>query len=577
MPRFSALYLLLVLCLGGAASTAQTVKLNGADRPDLQKLCNDHQQTVRCQELVNEFFVLKQLLNQPPTATLDNPVSDTVAFISRIASRAIVKRAEVGLQTIAVNAAINQLGGSPTAAGSTNLVSKPTVTDFISAAAESGAFTDTISGTTMTIQANALGLSKYFANQPIFQRVNQGYADFLQPLSFTITLNVAQTGSSKAAATAGSATSSTPASITSILLPTNNASFSSFGVNYSIYRRYSPQSQRFLDDWKSAVNDKQKDLDNAGKQIATAVSNLFHDTIDNISKQSSVVSAFSQWHTAGIAAEQQGENSFDAFVRAFASYDDAFSDAVLDSSPDAPKNVLALSQALAVFNQVVYSVVNKARGTPLANLSYLYSSPPDKPATHDGTVAVSWLFRGGKVVTDPVTHKPMIDPVTHKKKKDDTKTFLSGAQLTANFTTSIYATVPTGAAYGRLRDLQISGEFDKPFGGTVADPRGTWSIAGYGQYQYDPTVLKITAGNLVPGTNIALPGDAQVLLGTAGWLGVVQGKVVINLKKGLTLPVALKWSNKTDLLKGNDVRGQFGLSYDLSALSKLVSGGSSNQ
>src|SRR5207302_7765954 len=124
---------------------------------------------------------------------------------------------------------------------------------------------------------------------------------------------------------------------------------------------------------------------------------------------------------------------------------------------------------------------------------------------------------------------------------------------------------------------QISGEFDKPFGGTVADPRGTWSIAGYGQYQYDPTVLKITAGNLVPGTNIALPGDAEVLLGTAGWLGVVQGKVVINLKKGLTLPVALKWSNKTDLLKGNDVRGQFGLSYDLSALSKLISGNSSSQ
>lgn len=571
MPRlFSVLSpsLLVLLSLMPAPSTAQTVKLNGQDRADLQKLCNDHQETLRCQELVNEFFLFKQLSNPAPSSTLDNPVGDTVAFTSRITFKAILMRAEVGLQTIAVNAAINQIGGAPSANGSTNLVSKPTVTDFISAASESGAFTDTINGTTMTIQANALGLTKYFANLPVFQRVDQGYADALQPLSFTVTLNVAQTGSSGATATAGAANPSTPASITSILLPTNNASFSSFGVNYSIYRSYNPQSKKFLDDWNKAVADKQSDIDSASKQIATVVSNLFHDTADDISKQPDVVSALSQWHDAGSAAEKQDEGAFGAFVAAFAKYDDAFSDAVLKSSPDAPKNVLALSQALAAFNQVVYSVVNKARGTPLATISYLYSAPPNKPATDDGTVALSWLFRGGKVV---------IDPVTHTKKKDDTKTFLSGAQLTANFTTSIYATVPAGAAYGRLRDLQISGEFDKPFGGTVAEPRGTWSVAGYGQYQYDPTVLNITAGNLVPGTNIALPGDAQVLLGTAGWLGVVQGKVVINLKKGLTLPVALKWSNKTDLLKGSDVRGQFGLSYDLSALSKLVSGGSSNQ
>ena len=60
---------------------------------------------------------------------------------------------------------VTQVGGAPTASGSTNLVSKPTTTDFISLASESGAFTDTVNGTTTTIQANALGLTKYFANQ----------------------------------------------------------------------------------------------------------------------------------------------------------------------------------------------------------------------------------------------------------------------------------------------------------------------------------------------------------------------------------------------------------------------------
>ncbi len=77
------------------------------------------------------------------------------------------------------------------------------------------------------------------------------------------------------------------------------------------------------------------------------------------------------------------------------------------------------------------------------------------------------------------------------------------------------------------------------------------SVAGYGQYQYDPTVLNVTSGNLVPGTNITLPKNAQVLLGTAGWLGIVQGKLVINLTKGLNVPVAIKWSNKTDFVSGD--------------------------
>jgi hypothetical protein len=546
------------------------------DATDAEKtVCREHKQSlVRCKLLALEFDRTHGLQRDNPIAlNLDTPFSQTDDFAAKIAPKAVLKVLEsdlakqAGRQILSIAAANTQVGGASTANGSTNLVSKPTVTDFISTAAESGAFTDSINGTTMTVQANALGLIKYFSNLPVFQKVDQGYADALQPLSFTVTLNVAQTGSSGATATSGSANPSTPASITSILLPTNNASFSSFGVNYSVYRPYSPQDEKFLTSWNTALKSKQAAIQDAGKAIATVVYKLFPQSVfENIQQQmedsnSPSGAPLTEWHNAGKTAEQAG--NFDAFVAAYAAYEDKYADAIM-KSPDAPKNLVALSQAIDAFNQVVYSVLNDARGTPLATLSYLYSAPPDKPATHDGTVAFSWLFHGGKVV---------IDPVTHKKKKDDTKTFLSGAQLTGNFTASVYASLPSGAVYGRLRDFQASAEFDKPFGGTLAEPRGTWSLAGYGQYQYDPTVLNITAGNLVPGTNISLPGDAQVLLGTAGWLGVAQGKVVINLKKGLNIPVAVKWSNKTDLLKGSDVRGQVGLSYDLSALSKLISGG----
>jgi hypothetical protein len=539
-------------CSFSSACMAQVVTVT----PEQQRVCDRHHETLSCPQLVKEFATDRELLGANPSSQIDTPFNFTDAFSHKIAGRALLKQAEIefrtraseaaqtALQTISTSAATNQNGGSPTASGSTNLVSKPTTTDFISMAAESGAFTDTINGTTMTLQANALGLTKYFANQPVFQRWESRYADTIQPLTFTATLNVAQTGSSTVPTT-GSANATTPVSIGSILVPTNNASFSSFGVNYALYRPYNPQDKKFRQAWEDALTSNQKALDDATSVIQQRTESLIPNIL---SSTQNTAAELAEWHKAGAEAERAQD--FEKFVSAYAKFDNAFADAMLSSAPDAAKNLLDLGKDIDAYNQLVYTVLNKARGTPLATLSYLYSNPQDKPATHSFTAALSYLFKGD----DPKKRTPLM-----------------GAQLTANFTAEIYASVPAGAQYGRLRDFQLSGEFDKPFGGTPDEPRATWSLAGYGQYQYDPTVLNITAGNLVPGTNIPLPGDAQVLLGTAGWLGVAQGKLTINLKKGLTIPVAVKWSNKTDLLKGDDVRGQVGLSYDLSALGKLIS------
>lgn len=535
--------LLLVSSFCLASSSAQSVT------PAQQTVCDHHGEGARCQQLVLEFYVAHGLLTAAPTSVpLDMPTTDTVAFADRIAPKALQlqlttelraetkQAAQAALQTISTTAAVSQVGGSPSTTGSTNLVNKPTMTDFISMAAEAGAFTDTLNGSAVTLQANALGLTKYMANQPVFERWNSQLADRVQPLNVTASFNLTQ-NSSSSISTFGSANSLTPSSIAAVMLPSNNASLESFGVNYSVYRPYNPQDKNFLANWTKAVAANKAALASTGEAIAKAMNALFtpaviKEIIANLS------TPLSEWHNAGAAAERSG--NFDAFVSAYAVYDDAFGNYIL-SRPDAPKNVLALSQALDAFNAATYTVLSQARGTPLASIRYLYSTPAQKPSTHDFTIALAELFH-------------------------------SGAQLTGNFTASVYATLPSGAKYRRFRDVQLSTEFDRPFGGTAVDPRGVFSLAGYGQYQYDPTVLNITQGNIVPGTNIALPVNAQVLLGTAGWLGIVQGKLVFNLKKGLSIPVAIKWSNKTDLVSKSDVRGQLGISYDLSALSKLVSG-----
>jgi hypothetical protein len=126
--------------------------------------------------------------------------------------------------------------------------------------------------------------------------------------------------------------------------------------------------------------------------------------------------------------------------------------------------------------------------------------------------------------------------------------------------------LPAGAKYGRVRDFQFAAQFDRPLGNINTHP-AVLTLAGYVQYQLDPSVINIGPGNLVPGTTITLPQDAQVLLGKKGTMGIVQAKVTLKMKNsGLKIPIAVRWANRTDLLNATDVRGHIGLTYDLDAL-----------
>ncbi|HEY6252510.1 MAG TPA: hypothetical protein VI685_21350, partial [Candidatus Angelobacter sp.] len=157
--------------LGILIATAVSFSLSAqAVTPSQQSSCDRHHQSDRCQQLVNEFYFAHGLIAEHPVP-LDQPWGDTTALSNKMAPRALQlqlstdlkaqadKAAQRALQTISTSAAVNQTGASPSGSGSTNLVTKPTTTDFLSIAAESGAFTDTLNGNTLTLQANGLGLT----------------------------------------------------------------------------------------------------------------------------------------------------------------------------------------------------------------------------------------------------------------------------------------------------------------------------------------------------------------------------------------------------------------------------------
>ena len=61
----------------------------------------------------------------------------------------------------------------------------------------------------------------------------------------------------------------------------------------------------------------------------------------------------------------------------------------------------------------------------------------------------------------------------------------------------------------------------------------------------------------------------MILKGTKGNVGIAQAKLTIPFKdSGVSFPMAITWSNRTELLHipGNDVRGHFGLLFDMDKL-----------
>jgi hypothetical protein len=542
-----------------AASLTQTPLVAQAP-PKGADLCakKTHVSISYCKILSNEFYVNQRFKSHTygPAEVLNNPLTQPILFVSANFKTSYLKVVQSAVKTqiqadanslaqaISSKADVSQPGAGATSAGTTSLVSKPTTTDLISLASESGAFTDTVNGTTLTAQVNVNGLRRYISNQN-FSTLDPHVVDVLQHLTIAATFNVAQSGSNNASSS-GAATSSTPSSILNVVLPSNNLTFTSVGANWEIYRPYTPTSKGFNQAWMKAI---QTYLTSNKVDLLASFTSDFN-RIDppavDLGVDPDIVAARVIWNQAAIDNETSG--NFSKFLDAYEVFVAAVVKKVSANDSTFDQDIVDVYKDIGDIQSVRNTILDNARGS-LATLSYTYSTPPGKPATHDATAVVAYVW----------------------SQKD------AGAQLTANFGGSWFATVPPGAAYGRLKDYQFSGEFDQPLpphkgpaNASTQLPKATLSLAGYGQYQYAANVLNVTVTNLAPGTNISVPANSQIFTSTPGWLGVAQTKLTFNIGKGASIPIAVKWSNKTDLLNTGDWTGQFGFSYDLSALSSIL-------
>jgi len=470
-------------------------------------------------------------------------------FASLVASKVAIENAvsslpqqpDAGvLSGVNQNRPDQQLSPNSSASGSTSLVEKAGGPAILGFALESGALTRSVNGNTATLTGDADGLLRALTGRQVlcFDCGEALGTPILRDISLSASFLIDQQSTASAAVT-GAANSSTPSSISSILIPKSVGKFSSFTSRYQIWNPYDPRSPKFLSAWNFAVQNAHDKIESASKAFQQDLQKLLVKSPLSIDDKLQTMLA----NYAKIFFDDADAGDLSKFRQDFLDLYNGTLDAWKRDDPEFNQKVAGLNVSLAQYRSLWKQILDQAKGQPLFTVEYSFNRPVSQPETHDFRLVYGYTPSTGVGL------------------------------LSVNAAISIYgSSIPSGAKYGRLRDGQVSAEYDRPITLSGDSNRATVSLAGYWQYQPNPSVLNISSSNLAPGTNIELPQNAQVLLGTAGSLWVAQLKVTVNGKSGIKIPVAVKWSNKTDLLSGNKFGAQVGISYDFSSLSSLFGG-----
>jgi hypothetical protein len=468
-----------------------------------------------------------QLLVTSDLTRLVKPVTVTDAIadaLSEFAAAGAFNKAVDDLETSRLDV---QAGGTSGTSGSTDLVSRSGLTTLISAAYQIGAFTQTTSGNTATFHVNAGGFLKAVGHESVVSpTANATKGLSWNNLDGSVSVDMMNQSAGTTVPVSGSATGNQTLP-SSLVLPSQGSTVSAVSVRYAIAAPFDPRSSKFLTAWNSAFESSRAQIQTAGGSLDAAAEQLagdFNTLPASVSQPYRLAFDADAKAGDGVKLENDFETYFEKAVAFAQSKDPNFQD-----------KLSAVNIALASFVEVNGQVLETARGVAFT-LEGDYNHPAQQPETY--TIKGIYAHSAG------------------------------AALFTVNGSVTSYGTMPAGANYKRLRDGQVSMQFDTPLG----DPKksiATLTGAFYMQYQTDPSVLNITAGNLVPGTTITLPSNAQALLGPSGLIVIGQGKLTINTKSGIKIPLAVEYSNKTDLLNATDVRGNFGVSYDFSSFSSL--------
>jgi hypothetical protein len=500
---------------------------------------------------------------------LFNPTTLQISFAHYVVSRTDGSGVLSFLATAAESRIDTQNGVSSSGAGTTSVVERSGISDVLGVALEEGAVTQTISGTNLTLQGNALSLYRFLNRDEVFQYCPEGNANcrgefqaILNKISGSATLGLSNASTQTATGTvamSGTSSGTTSQPSASALIQNSASHLTGFTVRYQAKNTLDLRSQAYLDAWKTAITDP------SVIKLAQAVNASTAFAFFSPTTGSDDEKWMTRTRAAVKALVEDGKSSDEDLAAAITkAWDEQIPTWTKQGmSVDALKQLLEAANTYMKARDVAMNAVRQQFASGLT-FEYDYSRPDNQPRV--STARVIYTLRPGTIAADA----PAPDAKSGKGKgaksaAAQTPAGSSGqaksandSAITFNFAADMYDNPPLGTS--ALRDLQAALQLDHHFGTTIA------TLAGYYQYQHSPAALLIGAGDLAPGTNIMLNGTAATLLAPKGNIVVAQAMVTFALKSGTKLPLGVTWSNRTDLIKGNELRGHVGFNFDWSSL-----------
>jgi hypothetical protein len=274
-----------------------------------------------------------------------------------------------------------------------------------------------------------------------------------------------------------------------------------------------------------------------------------------------------------------------SYLSATATYASAFNDLIrsIDSNPDYQKSIsnaiddltnttandtdAKVNQILLNLEIAIANIVNQNSPTTAAFQTYASTENAYRGARDIALRAVlnkwtlSFQYDYDRLANQP-DQSDLTGIYSYRRDADNDKIL----QVTANAGATIYNSL-LGSATSRFRSAQAAFQLDYTAAPTSSKVQATVSGGYYFQYMVAAGLVTLPSTALAPGTSIPLPGNASELLNTTGPIHIGQGKLTLNIKgTNISIPLALTFSNRTDLIKASKVGANFGITYDFSSL-----------
>ena len=428
-------------------------------------------------------------------------------------------------------------GSTTGTGGSTNLVAKGTTANVLSLAAEYGALTQSVSKQIVTVQGSLDGVPAALVRQrvlpycPTASRspdcVNSGVFEALRRVSYGVSFDTSA-GAQQTTGTPSGAPSGTALPVT---FAADGHSIVAANVRVALLSTRDASSSAFQASWLKAVKSQSSAqlMGVSAEALLTALEQLITPILSD--------PEYRRWQqetvmlVAGASAADVDAVWIDR-ERALAAVIERVNPALVDRAAE-------FSRALALYQFEQEDLVRAIAEKPALTVQYDYKRPNELLPT--STVRV--IFDKG---------------------------FGNRWSIAANGAFEIYNQDPPADVPGakRLRDAQVGVQVQKDLG-TLALV-GAAAIGGsyYYQYQNGPSILKVTPAGPLPGiTFTRLPGAAALVYTESGHLHIAQLRLVLGPpSSSARFPIAVTYSNRTELIDKSVLRAQFGVSYDFDSL-----------